>query len=69
MKEIYLEKEKLKDFIIKLEYLKHGGNGIIYKLTDDVLVKLFYYNYFFIASTPMYGLNTSGTTTEPSACW
>lgn len=46
MKEIYLEKEKLKDFIIKLEYLKHGGNGIIYKLTDDELVKLFYHNYF-----------------------
>lgn len=46
MKEIYLEKEKLKDFIIKLEYLKHGGNGIIYKYGNQELVKLFYYNYF-----------------------
>ena len=46
MKNINLEKRNLKQFITSLEYLKHGGNGIIYKYNELEILKLFYYSYF-----------------------
>ena len=46
MKNINLKKEELKQFITSLEYLKHGGNGIIYKYNETEILKLFYYSYF-----------------------
>ena len=46
MENINLKKEDLKQFITSLEYLKHGGNGIIYKYNETEILKLFYYSYF-----------------------
>lgn len=43
---ITLEKENLKEFLSKLKYLKHGGNGIIFQYNEEELIKLFYKNYF-----------------------
>ena len=51
-------------------YIKKGMPNTKYILTFLLIfIILIQYYFFVITSTPMYGLNTSGTTTEPSSCW